>query len=121
MASSSNTVGTYTNEAKTAIQTMLGVENGVAIIEEVAGTTPTITGIPNYRYVCGEVSTISITPPTSGTIDIRFSSGSTPAVMTAPSTVKWPEWFDAENLEADVIYEILITDGIYGSVMTWAT
>lgn len=120
MASSSNAVGIYTTDAKTAIQTMLGIENGVVIVEEINGTTPTIVGIPNYRYKCGEVSTISITPPTSGSIDVRFDSGSTAAVMTVPSTVKWPEWFDAENLEANITYEILITDGVYGSVMTWA-
>lgn len=120
LASETVTIGTYPQQAKTAIQTMLGIENGVVIIEEVGGTTPAITGIPNYRYVCGEVSTISITPPTSGTIDVRFNSGSTATVMTVPSTVKWPEWFDADNLEANVIYEVLITDGIYGSVMTWA-
>ena len=34
---------------------------------EVSGTTPTITAIANARYMCGEVSTISFTPPASGT------------------------------------------------------
>lgn len=120
-SSSDNAVGTYTSGAKTAIQAMLGVEPGVTLIETVSGTTPTITALPNVRYNCGEVSTISITPPANGTCDIFFTSGSTAAVLTVPSTVKWPAWFDATALETDMIYEIMITDGVYGSVMTWAS
>lgn len=128
MTSSSNAVGTYTSEAKAAIHTMLGIDPAsiaaqvdIPLVETVSGTTPTITGQPNVRYVCGEVSTISITPPASGSVDVIFESGSTATTMTVPSTVKWPAWFNAEALEADTTYEILITDGIYGSVMTWAT
>ena len=116
---SDNAVGTYTSDAKIAIQSMLGVEPGVTLIETVSGTTPTIIALPNVRYNCGEVSTISITPPASGTCDIFFTSGSTATVLTVPSTVKWPAWFDATALETDMIYEIMITDGVYGSVMTW--
>lgn len=128
MASSSNAVGTYTTEAKAAIHTMLGIDPAsiaaqvdIPLVETVSGTTPTITGQPNVRYVCGEVSTITITPPASGSVDVIFESGSTATAMTVPSTVKWPAWFDAEALEINTTYEILITDGIYGSVMTWAT
>ena len=73
------------------------------------------------RYVCGEVSTLSLTPPESGSMDVIFESGSTATILTVPNTVKWPVWFDATSLEADTTYEILITDGAYGSVMTWAT
>lgn len=125
---SSNAVGAYTDGAKTAIHTMLGINPAsiaaqvdIPLVETVSGTTPTITGQPNVRYICGEVSTISITPPASGSVDVIFESGSTATVMTVPSTVKWPAWFDAEALEANTTYEVLITDGLYGSVMTWAT
>lgn len=93
----------------------------IPLVETVSGTTPSITGQPNTRYTCGEVSTISITPPASGTVDVIFESGSTAAVLTVPNTVKWPAWFDATALETNTIYEILITDGVYGAVMTWAT
>ena len=127
-SASSNAVGTYTAEAKAAIHTMLGIDPAsiaaqvdIPLVETVSGTTPTITGQPNVRYVCGEVSTITITPPASGSVDVIFESGSTATTMTVPSTVKWLAWFDATTLEADTTYEILITDGIYGSVMTWAT
>ena len=112
-------VGTYTDEAKTAIKQMLGVHDAYdSFVEEVTGTDVTITGQPSYRYNCGEVLSLSITPPSSGTIDIRFTSGSTPTVLTLPQTVKMPEWW--VEVEANTIYEMCITDGIYCGVMTWA-
>lgn len=127
-SASSNAVGTYTAEAKASIHTMLGIdlqsiasEVEIPLVETISSTTPSITGQPNVRYVCGEVSTITITPPASGSMDVIFESGSTATVLTIPNTVKWPAWFDATALETDTTYEILITDGVYGSVMTWAT
>lgn len=113
MSSSSNTVGTYTEQAKSAISTML---NGAV---SVTGTTPTITCLSGVRYVCGEVSTIDITPCASGVCDVVFTSGSTPAVLTVPSTVKWANGFDPTSLEADTTYEINILDGVYGVVGSW--
>jgi len=113
------TIGTYPAEAKAAIQSMLGVEQGVVFVEEVTGTTPTITGVSNTRYICGEVSELTITPPGSGIIDVRFTSGTTPTVLTIPSTVKFPDWVDLTTIEASTVYEIMITDGVYGAVMTW--
>ena len=118
-ASSANAVGTYTTEAKNAIQAMLGIEKGIELIETVTGTTPSITGQPNTTYQCGEVVTLNITPPANGTIDIFFTSGSTATTLTVPNTVKFPAWFDFTALETDTIYEIMITNGTYGSVMTW--
>lgn len=120
MASSSNAVGTYTAAAKAAIQSMLGVEPGVSFAETVSGTTPSITGEANVRYICGEVATLSITPPSAGTIVVRFESGTTPTVLTLPSTVVFPAGIDLTTLSASTIYEIMITDGVYGGVMTWA-
>ena len=120
-ALSENVVGTYTAEAKTAIRTMLGVDQSVALVETVTGTTPTITAMPNVRYICGEATTITITPPANGTCDVVFDSGTTATVLTVPNTVRFPAWFDATALEANTTYEIMITDGTYGSVMTWAS
>lgn len=93
----------------------------VGFVETVSGTTPTITGKANYRYNCGEVSTLTLTPPSVGSIDVFFTSGTTATVLTVPSTVKFPEWFDADSLEANTTYELLITDGVFGSVMLWPT
>ena len=88
-------------------------------VQTVTGATPTIIGVDNTRYMCGEVDTISITPPESGIIDVVFSCGSIPAVLTIPDTVKFPEWFDSTTLEADRTYEINILDGVYGLVTSW--
>ena len=119
LASVTCTVGTYPTAAQTAIQSLIGVETGVSLVETITGTTPTLTCLPNVRYICGEVSTISITPPASGTCDVIFTSGSTATVLTVPNTVKFPGWYDASNLSSNTIYEIMITDGVYGSVVAW--
>ena len=120
MASLSDvTVGQYPQAQKAAIQSMLGVSTGAILIENVSGGTPTLTCLPNVRYKCGEVSTLSITPPASGSCEVMFESGSTATLLTVPNTVKFPPWFDATALETGTIYDIIITDGVYGAVMTW--
>ena len=86
----------------------------------VSETSPTITAEKNTRYICGEVTSLSFTPCASGVCDVQFTSGSTVTVLTLPSTVKFPDWFDAASLEANTIYEINILDGVYGVVTTWA-
>lgn len=119
-SASSNAVGQYTDNAKASIKAMLGVQDGSTGTVDITGTTPTIAAVENTRYVCGEVSTLSFTPASSGICIVRFTSGSTATVLTIPSTVKFPEWFDATALETDTTYEICVTDGIYGAVMSWA-
>ena len=110
-SASSNAVGTYTENAKSAISDML---NGAV---QVSGTTPTITALSGVRYVCGEVSTLDITPCVSGICDVIFTSGSTATVLTLPNTVKFPD--GAFTPEVNTIYEINILDGVYGVVMAW--
>ena len=89
----------------------------------VTGTTPTITGVANTRYVCGEVSTLSITPPVSGIIDVLFTSGSSVALLTVTppvgETMRWPSGFDPTSLETNTVYEISIMDGVYGLYASW--
>ena len=115
-STSSNAVGVYTDTAKTKIKEMLGVEKTVAV----SGTSPTITAEANARYICGEVTSLSFTPCASGICDVQFTSGSTVTVLTVPSTVKFPDWFDPTSLKTNTVYEINILDGIYGVVMKWA-
>lgn len=91
--------------------------DAVGSVVTVSGTTPTITALSGVRYVCGEVSTLDITPCVSGICDIVFTSGSTATVLTLPSTVKFPD--GAFTPEANTTYEINILDGIYGAVMAW--
>ena len=89
----------------------------------VSGTTPVITGQAGLRYICGECSTLSIAVPSSGMIDVVFESGSTATVLTITPptgvTVRWPEWFDPTDLQANATYEINIADGM-GVVAVWA-
>lgn len=119
-SSSSNTVGTYTDEAKTAIKQMLDVKDDYdSLVVEVSGTDPVITGKPSYRYNCGELYTLTVTPPASGTMDIIFTSGTTPTVLSLPNTVKMPDWW--AGIETNTTYEMCITDGTYCGVMSWAT
>lgn len=118
MSSSSNPVGQFTDSAKSAISTML---NGAV---SVSGSTPTITGLAGLRYVCGEVATLTITAPASGCIDVTFTSGSTPTVLTVTSakantTIKWANGFDPTSLDANTTYEVNILDGEFGVVGSW--
>lgn len=115
---SDNAVGTYTDEAKQSIKQMLGVVDSYdSLVVNVTGTDPVITGSPSYRYNCGEVASLTVTPPSSGTIDIIFTSGTTPTVLDLPSTVKMPSWWI--GVEANTTYEMCITDGVYCGVMSW--
>lgn len=112
----STTVGIYPAAQKSAISTMLHAP------ETVTGTTPTITALAGVQYVCGEVSTLDITLPASGCVDVRFESGSTPTVLTITPptgvTVKWAGGFDPTALEANTVYEINIADGL-GVAASW--
>ena len=113
---SSNAVGSYTENAKSAISTML---NGSV---SVSGSTPTITALPGVRYVCGECATLTIAVPASGIVDIVFESGSTPTVLTVTPptgvTLKWANGFDPSSLDANTTYEINICDGL-GVAASW--
>ena len=117
--SSSNAVGTYTDNAKSAIRRMIGAMPEV-VDEVVSGTAVTISAQAGKRYLCGEVSTVSFTPSQSGICEVIFTSGSSVAILTLPNTVKMPDWFDPTSLDTNTVYEISIADGVYGAVMTWA-
>ena len=109
-------VGQYTESAKSAISQML---NGSVTV---SGTAPTITALPGIQYVCGEVSTLDITLPASGCVDVVFTSGSTPTVLTVTPptgvTMRWANGFDPTALEANTTYEINIKDGL-GVAASW--
>lgn len=94
----------------------LPLASGEIQVVNVSGSNPTITAEYNKRYVCGEVSTLTITPASQGCTDVVFTSGTTPTVLSLPNTVKMPSWF---SVEASKTYEINILDGVYGAVMAW--
>ena len=118
-SASSNAVGTYTEEARSKIHEMLDAP------VTVSGTTPIIAGKAGIRYICGEVSTLSITAPESGCIDVVFTSGSTPTVLTVTSAktgvtaIKWMNGFDPTSLDDNTTYEINILDGELGVSGSW--
>lgn len=94
-------------------------------VQTVSGTTPSITAKSGITYKCGEVSTLSVTLPASGDVEIIFSSGNTATVLTLtpPSgvtAIKWAGGFDPTSLDADTVYDMIITDGEYGMVASWA-
>ena len=113
------TVGVYPEAQRSAISQMLDAP------ETVSGTTPSITAKPGVRYVCGECATLTIVAPASGCIDVTFTSGSTPTVLTVSSAktgvtaIKWANGFDPTSLDANTRYEILIDDGEWGMVASW--
>lgn len=84
---------------------------------EVTGTDVIITAVSNTRYICGELSTLDFTPSVTGISDVIFTSGSSKTILTLPSTVKMPDWFEVET---NMTYEISIADGVYGVVTSWA-
>lgn len=117
-SASANAVGTYTETAKSKIHDMLNAP------ETVTGTTPTITAMAGVQYVCGEVSTLDITLPASGCVDIVFESGSSPTILTVTpptgKTMQWPEWFDPTALDTNTTYELNIMNGSLGVVALWS-
>ena len=107
---------TITDADGTETADVMDGHNGM-VTEYVTGTTPTIVAQADTRYVCGEVATLDFTPSQTGICDVVFTSGSTPTVVSLPSTVKFPD--GSFTAEADTTYEINILDGIYGAVMAW--
>lgn len=110
------TVGVYPEAQKSAISQMFNSP------VPVTGSTPSITALPDIRYVCGEVTTLDITLPASGIVDVVFESGATATVLTvtppAGVTVKWANGFDPTTLEANTTYEINVCDGL-GVAASW--
>lgn len=114
-SASSNSVGTYTETAKSKISEMLCAP------ETISGTSVTITAKAGIQYSCGELTSLTFTPSSTGICDVIFSSGSTPTVLVVPNTVLWPDGFDPTSLETNRVYELNILNGIYGEVMSWKT
>ena len=111
------TLGTYPEDSKSAIHQMLDAPVSVS------GSTPSITAKSGVRYICGEVSTLTIVVPSSGIIDVTFDSGSTATVLTVTPptgmTMKWAGGFDPTSLDANTTYEINIADGCLGVCGKW--
>lgn len=119
-AASTYTVGTYTASAKSYIYRMLNAH------EKITGTTtPSLSPYPGTGYIFGEITSLTVTVPTWGCIDIVFKSGSTPTTLTITPTktgvtaINWANGFDPATIEANATYEINILDGEYGVACKW--
>ena len=129
-----------TNDGKAIAQNVLAIDDGngglieltreqlQAVINAITtttveGSTPTITALPGVRYVCGECTTLDVTLPASGIVDVTFESGSTPTVLTITPptgvTLKWANGFDPTSLDANVVYAIKVTDGEYAAAVIY--
>ena len=93
------------------------------VVENVTGSTPSINAQADHRYVCGEVSTLALTLPASGIVDVVFESGSTATVLTItpPSGVTAVKWADGWNevCEANTVYELNVMNGELGVKAAW--
>ena len=111
------TVGAELSSQSNAIGQL---EGQVVTDVTVTGTDVTIVAQANKRYLCGTVSTIAVTPCATGAFDLIFTSGSSAAILTIPSTVKWQDSsFDPTALDTDTTYEISVADGTLGLVAKW--
>ena len=86
--------------------------------EEVSGAAVTINAMPGGMYRCGTLTSLVFNPSSIGVCDVLFCSGSTATAVTLPASVKMPANY---SIEANKWYEINISDGIFGSVMSWAS
>lgn len=95
-----------------------GSDYGMNVVT-LTGTDITLAAQAETRYICGTLASLEITSlPTQGIVDILFVSGSTATVLDLPATVQMPEWF---LMGTNQTVEISILDGVYGSVMQWAS
>lgn len=81
---------------------------------DVDGATPTIEPVAQKKYVCGELTSLTISnPPATGDYVIIFTSGATATVCNW-STIRWPGDV-APTIEANTEYEINVSDnkGVY--------
>ena len=119
LAGDTVTAGQYPEKSLSAISQMLNAP------VTVSGSTPSITAKSGVRYICGEVSTLTIVVPASGDVEVIFESGSTATVLTVtPPTgvtaVNWANGFDPTSLDANTRYDLIFTDGEWGLAASWA-
>lgn len=94
--------------------------SAAVIDESISGSTVTITAEANHVYHCtaSSVASLTFTPSSSGICEVFFTSGTTATALTLPSTVKMPDGWP--GVETGRVYDLMISDGKYGAVMSWA-
>ncbi len=79
------------------------------------GTIITQTGADNTMYLCGELAELTFTAPATGITVIRFTSGTTPTVITLNGITMPDDW--TGTCEANKRYDICVLngDGLYSA------
>lgn len=104
----SETLGNYaTSEQLSAKADKIAVQN-------VEGATPTQEIVPNKMYIFGEVTSLNITlgaetPNIFNEYMFQFTSGTTPAVLNLPKSVKW---IGSNIVEANKTYQLSIVNNL---------
>ena len=107
MAADAKATGDEFTNVKNAIDQKQDATNYVTL----SGTIVTQTGADNTMYLCGELAELTFTAPATGITAIRFTSGTTPTVVTF-SGVTWLNGFDPSAIEASKTYEVNILNGL---------
>lgn len=85
--------------------------SGMLVHEDLVSTDLILSAEEETRYIYGELYSLFISSlPSTGIVDISFTSGSTPTVLVFPETAILPEWFDPTDLNANTYYSLSIED-----------
>lgn len=85
--------------------------------QTVTGTTLTLApAVDNTMYICGELTELTVTALATGIFGIRFTSGTTPTVVSFTGITMPDDW--PTTLDASTTYEINVLNG-YGVWQSW--
>lgn len=95
--------------SESAIRTLM--LSSMLVYEDLVSTDIILSADEETRYIYGELYSLMINSlPSTGIVDISFTSGTTPTVLVLPETAIVPEWFDPTDLNADTYYSLSIED-----------
>lgn len=85
--------------------------------QNVSGSTLTLNpAADNTMYLCGELTELTVTAPANGIFGIRFTSGTTPTIVSFTGITMPDDW--PATLNASTIYEINVLNGL-GVWQSW--
>ena len=115
-----NILGEDVDDLKNAISELnrqLSDKADKTTYQTVTGTTLTLNpAVDNTMYLCGELTELTVTAPATGIFAVRFTSGTTPTVVTFTGITMPDDW--PTTLDASTIYEINVLNG-FGVWQSW--
>ena len=101
----------------TTLETTVTGKADKTTYQNVTGTTLTLNpAVDNTMYLCGELTELTVTAPTTGIFAVRFTSGTTPTVVTLNNITMPDDW--PTTLNASTTYEINVLNGL-GVWQSW--